>query len=75
MKKEQKLEYHIKYYSNGNKCEEGYFRNGFREGEWTTWYENGDKELTAFFNEGRPCGIWMYWDCQGNYDWIDMDLV
>ena len=39
----------ITYHDNGNICEEGFYKDGRREGECTTYYENGDKELKHCF--------------------------
>ena len=35
----------ITYHDNGNKCEEGFYEDGRREGECLSYYENGEKEL------------------------------
>ena len=64
----------ITYHDNGNICEEGFYKDGRREGECTTYYENGDKQLVSYFKKGKPTGIWMNWDKDGDYDWINMDL-
>ena len=65
----------ITYHDNGTKMEEGNYRDGMKEGEWTSKYANGEKELIGYFNKGKPCNIWMYWDKNGYYDWIDMDGI
>ena len=39
----------ITYHDNGNKCEEGYYKDGKREGECTSWYANGEQELLGYF--------------------------
>ena len=35
---------HLIWYENGQKYEEGEFKNGKREGRWMRWYENGQKK-------------------------------
>lgn len=62
------------YHDNGNKCEEGFYKDGKREGECISFYENGEKELASYFKTGKHRGIWMHWDNDGYYDWVDMDL-
>ena len=64
----------VTYHDNGNKCEEGFYKDGRREGECISYYENGEKELVGYFKKGKPTGIWMYWYKDGRYDWVDMDL-
>ena len=65
---------HTIYHDNGNKWEEGHYKNGKREGECISFYENGEKELVSYFKKGKPCNIWIHWDKDGNYEWVDMDL-
>ena len=51
----------VAYHENGNKCEEGFYKNGRREGLWESWYENGEKELISYFKNGKPTiGIFGY---------------
>jgi|TARA_B110000196_G_C20684004_1_gene447748 antitoxin component YwqK of YwqJK toxin-antitoxin module len=69
------LKKYITYHDNGAKWEEGFYKDGKREGECISYYENGEKELVGYFKKGKPCGIWMYWDKDGYYDWVDMDGV
>ena len=40
----------ITYHDNGNICEEGFYKDGRREGECISYYENGEKELVSYFN-------------------------
>jgi len=64
----------IKYYDNGKISEEGFYKDGKREGECITYYENGEKELVGYFKKGKPCNIWIHWDKSGYYDWVNMDF-
>ena len=61
------------YHDNGNKCEEGFYKDGRREGEFINYYENGEKELVSYFKKGKPCNIWIHWDKNGYFEWINMD--
>ena len=63
----------ITYHDNGNKCEEGFYKDGRREGEFINYYENGEKELVSYFKKGKPCNIWIHWDKDGYFEWINMD--
>ena len=51
-----------------DKCEEGFYKDGRREGECISYYENGEKELVGYFKKGKPTGIWMYWYKDGRYE-------
>tara|TARA_B100000424_G_C22551282_1_gene313086 strand:- start:45 stop:257 length:213 start_codon:yes stop_codon:yes gene_type:complete len=61
------------YHDNGNKCEEGFYKDGRREGEFINYYENDEKELVSYFKKGKPCNIWIHWDKDGYFEWINMD--
>ena len=52
-----KTEKHIKYYPNGNKKEEGTFKDGKKDGLWTWWYENGQKKKEVTYKDGKQEGI------------------
>ena len=65
----------VTYHNNGQKCEEGFYKNGKKEGECISYYENGDKELISYFKRGKPTNIWIHWDKDGCYDWVNMDLI
>ena len=46
----EKVKYE-EYYENGQKKSEGTFKDGGKDGKWTTWFENGQIELEK--NYGR----------------------
>jgi len=48
-----KTEKNILYWSNGQKKEEGNYKNGKRDGEWTYWYENEQKQWEGTFKDGE----------------------
>ena len=68
------MKHRITYHDNGNKCEEGFYKGGKREGKFISYNENGEKELVSYFKRGKPYDIWMHWDKDGCYKWIDMDF-
>lgn len=57
----EELVKHIRYYSNGEKQEEGYYTNGQKSGKWTYWYENGNKWSEGYFEEGERNGPGAVW--------------
>ena len=42
-----------RYYQNGQKREEGIWKNGKEHGLWITWYENGQKASEKNYKDGR----------------------
>ena len=56
-----KTEKNILYWSNGQKKEEGNYKNGKRDGEWTYWYENEQKQWEGTFKDGELDGLWTVW--------------
>ena len=54
MKKEHpKNGLHTEHFENGQKCLEGYYKNGKRDGKWTRWHENGQKEQEGNHNDDK----------------------
>ena len=49
-------------YDNGNKSLEGNYKDGLKNGIWTSWYENGQKEFEKDYTDGKPDGLMTYWD-------------
>ena len=60
-----KTEKNILYWSNGQKKEEGNYKNGKRDGEWTYWYENGQKMGEETYKDGEVDGIVIIWHRNG----------
>ena len=48
-----KKEKHIEYWPNGQKKEEGTYKDGKKDGLWTYWYENGRKRSEGTFKDGE----------------------
>ncbi|HOY33271.1 MAG TPA: hypothetical protein PKW80_15430 [Bacteroidales bacterium] len=44
------------YYPNHQKYMEGEYRNGKRNGKWTSWYQNGNEMSIHHFNDGVDDG-------------------
>ncbi|HNW90560.1 MAG TPA: hypothetical protein PKN48_12920 [Bacteroidales bacterium] len=44
------------YYSNRQKYMEGEYKNGKRNGKWTSWYQNGNKWSEGSYIEGVDDG-------------------
>ena len=55
--------YHL--YRNGQKYEEGNYKDGKKDGLWTTWYNNGQKQAEANFKEGKEDGLGITWHENG----------
>ena len=49
------------YYDNGQKWEEGHFKDGKEYGKWTRWYKNGQKKKEATLKDGKPDGLYTKW--------------
>ena len=41
------------YRKNGTKREEETFKNGEKDGLWTSWYENGNKKRVENYKDGK----------------------
>lgn len=48
-------------YENGQKKEEGTYKDGNRYGFWTFWYENGQKKEKGNFIDSKEEGLWTLW--------------
>jgi len=65
---------HIRYYSNGEKQEEGEYEDGEKDGQWTYWFENGNKWSEGYFKAGERDGMATVWyeggakNYEGEYD-------
>ena len=45
-----------RWYSNGNKAEEGTYKNGKRSGEWNGWYRSDKKNYSCVYEDGKRAG-------------------
>ena len=56
----------IKKYPDGTKMEEGYTKDGLKDGLWTEWFENGQKSKAENYKEGEKDGISTWWYSNGD---------
>ena len=56
---------YVQYFENGQKSEEGNYKNGKYDGLMTQWYENGKKKLEGHYKNGKQEGLWTEWDEDG----------
>ena len=52
-------------HENGQKAEEGTFKDGKLEGLVTKWYENGQKQSETTYKDGKAVSMTI-WDEEGN---------
>ena len=59
----QELVREIDYYENGQIFFEKYFKNGKREGKWTSYYEKGQIQYEGHWEDGKAEGKYtMYYE-------------
>ena len=51
----------IQWHENGQKKEEGNFKDGKPDGLHTKWYDNGQKEKEANFKDDKNDGLFTFW--------------
>jgi len=56
----EKVKYE-EYYKNGQKKEEGTYKDGKEDGLWTYWYKNGQKMYEGAYKDGKADGKWTRW--------------
>ena len=59
-----KAEKHVEYWPNGQKKEEGTFKDG-EHGLKTYWYKNGQKKVEGTRKDGKLIVV-TWWDEDGN---------
>jgi len=52
-------------YKNGQKSEEGTYKDGKEEGVCTFWYKNGQKSAEGTYKDGKPEGVYTKWHGNG----------
>jgi len=62
---------YVEYYGNGQKELEGHYKNGKREGLWTTWWENGRKANESHYKNGELVGSRTSWFETGK-KWVEV---
>jgi antitoxin component YwqK of YwqJK toxin-antitoxin module len=50
------------HYENGKVQQEGFYKNGKLQGEWTSYDVNGNKTALAVYNQGQKTGKWFFWN-------------
>jgi antitoxin component YwqK of YwqJK toxin-antitoxin module len=55
----------VAWHDNGQKWEEGRFRDGFKEGPWIRWHGNGQKEFEAYYEHGTLDRVYTLWHDNG----------
>jgi antitoxin component YwqK of YwqJK toxin-antitoxin module len=74
-RKDQEMKKTIKteYFDNGQKREEGSYKNGKKDGLWNTWRKNGQRKVDVNYKDGKRDGFFTeYYDngqkfYEGNY--------
>jgi antitoxin component YwqK of YwqJK toxin-antitoxin module len=51
----------IEWWKNGIKKTEGQFKNGKKDGEWTSRFLDGQKEYEVSYKDGKREGVWTSW--------------
>ena len=52
---------HTEWYENGQKKEEGIYKNGEKDGLWIEWYYSGRKRREMTFKDGKVDGSDITW--------------
>ncbi|MDA7681354.1 SHD1 domain-containing protein [Verrucomicrobiales bacterium] len=52
-------------YGNGQKQLEGNYKDGEKDGLWTSWHENGQKKGEVSFKDGEKDGLFVEWHPNG----------
>ena len=56
---------YVTYYDNGQKQEEGNFKDGKKDGLWSWWGENGQKMSEGNYKDNKYDGLWTGWHENG----------
>ena len=49
------------FHDNGQIAQEGYFKDGKLDGQWTSYDVNGAKKSIAEYKDGQKTGKWFFW--------------
>ena len=63
-----------RYYSNGKKKDEGFFKEGKQDSIYTSWHENGNVKEKGNFKGDRAIGEWKYYYTNG-YHMMEEKMV
>ncbi|MGA9637235.1 toxin-antitoxin system YwqK family antitoxin [Flavobacterium sp.] len=50
------------FHENGQIMQEGFYKNGKLQGEWTSYDRNGNKTAVANYDKGQKVGKWFFWN-------------
>ncbi|WPR72434.1 membrane-binding protein [Flavobacterium sp. NG2] len=50
------------FHENGQIMQEGFFKNGKLQGEWTSYDQEGNKTAIAIYDKGQKTGKWFFWN-------------
>ena len=48
----------IGWHENGQKEIEGKYKDGEKDGRWTSWYSNGNRKKEGTYKNGKKDGLW-----------------
>ena len=51
----------VKYFPNGTKQQEGFFKNNRQDSVFTEWFESGKVKLEGYYRKGVPEKTWKYY--------------
>ncbi len=51
----------VNFHPNGQKKQENNYKDGKRDGLWTSWYDNGIKRVEANYKDGKQDGFVNAW--------------
>jgi antitoxin component YwqK of YwqJK toxin-antitoxin module len=49
------------YYANGTIKQEGFYKDGKLQGNWTAYNEDGTKQSIGQYENGQKVGKWLFW--------------
>ena len=52
-------------WKNGQKAEEGNYKDGKPDGLVVGWYKNGKKQFESNYKDGKGDGLWTHWNENG----------
>lgn len=50
------------FHENGNIQQQGFFKDGKLQGEWTSYDTKGNKMAIAVYDKGEKTGKWFFWN-------------
>ena len=59
---------YLRWSSNGQNRERGFYKDGSKHGSWTYWNASGWKESEGTFKDGSENGLWTYFHENGQKD-------